>query len=225
MNTALPRSRRRRAAAAAIATLAVALVAVGMTVQQSLSTASAAAPSLDSAPAAPGHAAAEDRAPAHAAAEDAAPAHTATAADGLIGDGVRVTMFDDVPAVTGLDDALRAALRNAARAAASDGVQLRLNSGWRSPAYQRQLLQEAVAEHGSAEEAARWVATADTSEHVTGDAADIGPWRGAEWLGRHGAEFGLCRIYANEPWHFELRADAATDGCPRMYADPTERRR
>src|SRR5690606_35434392 len=107
----------------------------------------------------------------------------------------------------------------------SEGVQLRLNSGWRSPDYQRQLLQEAVAKYGSAEEAARWVATADTSEHVTGEAADIGPWQAAEWLGDHGAKYGLCRIYANEAWHFGLRADAAVDGCPRMYADASERRR
>jgi len=208
MNTALARSRRRRAATAVTATLVVALIALILTVQQALPTASAA-------PLSPGSAAVAD---------STAAAGSATAADGLI-DGGRVTVFDDVPAVTGLDDALRAALQRAARAAASDGVELRLNSGWRSAAYQRQLLQEAEAEYGSIEEASRWVATADTSEHVTGDAADVGPRRGAEWLGHHGADFGLCRVYANEPWHFELRADAATDGCPRMYADATERRR
>ncbi|HTN56605.1 MAG TPA: M15 family metallopeptidase [Microbacterium sp.] len=208
MNTALARSRRRRATTAVTATLVVALIALILTVQQALPTASAA-------PLSPGSAAVAD---------STAAAGSATAADGLI-DGGRVTVFDDVPAVTGLDDALRAALQRAARAAASDGVELRLNSGWRSAAYQRQLLQEAEAEYGSIEEASRWVATADTSEHVTGDAADVGPRRGAEWLGHHGADFGLCRVYANEPWHFELRADAATDGCPRMYADATERRR
>lgn len=203
MNTALARSRRRRATTAVTATLVVAFIALILTVQQSLSTASAASPSSDPAPV----------------------AGTAAADDGLIEDGVPVTLFDDVPAVTGLDDALRAALQRAARAAASDGVELRLNSGWRSAAYQGQLLQEAEAKYGSIEEASRWVATADTSEHVTGDAADVGPWRGADWLGHHGADFGLCQVYANEPWHFELRADAATDGCPRMYADATERRR
>lgn len=199
MNT----SSSRRVVVAVATALAIALVAVVLTVQQSLPTASALASPPDS----------------------VAVAGTATAADGMIADGVHVSMLDDVPAVTGLDDALRAALQRAARVAASDGVELRLNSGWRSPAYQRQLLREAVAKYGSAEEAARWVATADTSEHVLGDAADIGPRRGAEWLGRHGADFGLCRVYANEAWHFELREDAATDGCPRMYADATERRR
>lgn len=208
MNTALARPHRRRAVAIVTAALVVALVALILTVQQALPTASAAPISPDSPPVT----------------DSATVTHSATAADGLIGDA-RVTVFDDVPAVTGLDDALREALRRAARAAASDGVELRINSGWRSPAYQQQLLQEAVAKYGSAEEAARWVATAHTSEHVTGAAADIGPWRAADWLGRRGADFGLCRVYANEPWHFELRTDAATDGCPPMYADPTERRR
>ena len=38
---------------------------------------------------------------------------------------------------------------------------------------------------------------------------------------RHGAEYGLCQIYGNEPWHFELRPDAIGHGCPATYADPT----
>lgn len=54
------------------------------------------------------------------------------------------------------------------------------------------------------------------------DAVDIGPWAGAEWLGRRGAAFGLCQIYVNEAWHFEYRPEAATQGCPRMYLDPTQ---
>ncbi len=37
-----------------------------------------------------------------------------------------------------------------------------------------------------------------------------------------GAEYGLCQIYANEPWHYELRPDAVEVGCPALYADPTE---
>jgi hypothetical protein len=30
---------------------------------------------------------------------------------------------------------------------------------------------------------------------------------------RNGARFGLCQIYANEIWHFELAADAQ-GSCP-----------
>src|SRR5690606_1361877 len=97
--------------------------------------------------------------------------------------------------------------------------------GWRSPEYQRQLWQDAVVEHGSRDEASRWVATADTSAHVSGDAVDIGsigPFDAAAWLSEHGAAHGLCQIYGNEPWHYELRPDAVDGGCPLMYADPTE---
>ena len=76
-------------------------------------------------------------------------------------------------------------------------------------------------EYGSEAEAARWVATADTSLHVSGDAVDIGPSGAAAWLSEHGAEYGLCQIYRNEPWHYELRPEAIADGCPPMYANPT----
>ncbi|MBA9005727.1 D-alanyl-D-alanine carboxypeptidase [Thermomonospora cellulosilytica] len=44
----------------------------------------------------------------------------------------------------------------------------------------------------------------------------------AAWLCEHGAAYGLCRIYDNEPWHDELRPDAVDDGRPPMYADPAE---
>ncbi|GGX31124.1 hypothetical protein GCM10010321_52590 [Streptomyces chartreusis] len=103
-----------------------------------------------------------------------------------------------------------------------DGVEFYVSSGWRSPEYQDQLLREAVAEYGSEDEAARWVATATTSPHVAGDAVDIGRSDATEWLSRHGAEHGLCQIYRNEPWHYELRTEAIEHGCPRMYADPTQ---
>ena len=72
------------------------------------------------------------------------------------------------------------------------------------------------------QEAARWVATPGRSAHVSGDAVDIGPAAAAAWLSEHGAAYGLCRIYANEPWHYELRPEAGADGCPPMYADPTQ---
>ncbi len=140
-------------------------------------------------------------------------------ADGVVPEGT--TVHDDVPAVTRLDPDLLAALRRAAADAAEDGVELVVNSGWRSADYQQRLLDEAVAEHGSREEAARWVATPATSSHVSGDAVDIGSV-GAAWLADHGASYGLCQVYANEPWHYELRPDAAVVGCPARYADPTE---
>ncbi|MFE5009108.1 M15 family metallopeptidase [Streptomyces sp. NPDC056696] len=121
-----------------------------------------------------------------------------------------------------LDPDLLKALRQAATNAADDGIEFYVNSGWRSPHYQNQLLREAVSKYGSEAEAARWVATAATSPHVSGDAVDIGHSDTTTWLSDHGAEYGLCQIYKNEPWHYELRPEAIDDGCPRMYADPTQ---
>jgi len=141
-------------------------------------------------------------------------------ADGAVPDGT--TVFDDeVPGVANLDPALLGALRRAATDAADDGVEFFVDSGWRSPEYQRQLLREAVSEYGSEEEAARWVATAKTSAHVSGDAVDIRPVDATAWLSEHGAWYGLCQIYGNESWHYELRPEAIAHGCPPMYPDPT----
>ena len=141
-------------------------------------------------------------------------------ADGAVPDGT--TVFDnDIPGVAKLDPGLLGALRQAATAAADDGVVLYVNSGWRSRRYERQLLRQAISKYGSAEAAARWVATPNTSAHVSGAAVDIGPSGAAAWLSDHGAEYGLCQIYSNEPWHYELRPEAGDHGCPPMYADPT----
>jgi hypothetical protein len=141
-------------------------------------------------------------------------------ADGAVPDAV--TAFDaEFPAVANLDPDLLRALRQAATDAADDGVELFVTSGWRSPRYQEQLRREAVSTYGSEKEAARWVATPDTSPHVSGDAVDIGPTDAMAWLSNHGARYGLCRIYRNEPWHYELRPKAIDHGCPPLFADPT----
>lgn len=140
---------------------------------------------------------------------------------GVVPDGV--TVFDDsYPAVANLDSDLLHALRDAADDAAASGITFQVNSGWRSEAYQEQLLDAAVDEYGSREEAARWVATPETSAHVSGDAVDISQGEATSWLARHGSSYGLCQVYRNEPWHFELRPEATEIGCPRPYADPTE---
>jgi hypothetical protein len=142
-------------------------------------------------------------------------------AGGAVPDGT--TVFDDeVPGVANLDPALLRALRRAATDAAADGVELVVNSGWRSPAYEEQLRREAIAKFGSEAEAARWVATGTTSAHVSGDAVDVVPAGATPWLSAHGAEYGLCQIYRNEPWHYELRPEAIAHGCPSMYADPAQ---
>ena len=142
------------------------------------------------------------------------------AADGVVPDGT--TVFDDDMGIANLDADLLRALRRAATDAADDGgIELFVESGWRSPAYQEQLLREALARYGSEQEAARWVATPATSPHVSGDAVDIGRSAAMAWLSEHGSAYGLCQIYGNEPWHYELRPEAIDHGCPAMYADPT----
>lgn len=229
-----PARRTRRTVLLGLTILVVAIAAfvLGVVVATPSSTSSAA----DRQPTAPPAAPDESTAPAPAPAPDrprgqadrAAPGGAASdgvvdAADGFIPDGMAVSAFDEVvPAVGGLDPDLLAALRRAATAAEADGVGLRVNSGWRSPEYQQQLLLVAVVEYGSLDEATRWVATAETSAHVSGDAVDIGPPEAADWVSDHGAAHGLCPIYRNEPWHVELRPDAVDDGCPQMYEDPTE---
>ncbi|GAA4715344.1 M15 family metallopeptidase [Nocardioides conyzicola] len=126
------------------------------------------------------------------------------------------------PTIGNLDPDLLAALQAAAKDASDDGVGLLVTSGWRSKAHQRRLFTEAVSKYGSEEEARRYVSTPDTSAHVTGDAVDIGPTDADDWLIQHGDRYGLCQVFANEIWHFEL---ATTPGgeCPQMYADSSER--
>jgi hypothetical protein len=134
--------------------------------------------------------------------------------DGSIPTGERVSPFDTGhPAVRNLDEKLLDAVRAAAADARADGIELGVTSGWRSESYQQRLLDEAVARYGDRAEARKFVSTPEESAHVTGEAVDIGPTDAADWLGRHGADYGLCQAYANEMWHFELLTTPGGD-CP-----------
>jgi zinc D-Ala-D-Ala carboxypeptidase len=141
------------------------------------------------------------------------------AEDGYIPDGEQVSPFDDESAaVNRLDPDLLAAVRAASRDAADDGVTIGLTSGWRSADLQQRLLTDAVDRYGSLDEARRYVSTPDASAHVVGKAVDIGPTAAADWMGRHGADHGLCQTYANEMWHFELATVPGAD-CPPAEPD------
>ncbi len=132
------------------------------------------------------------------------------------------TAFDvTYPGISRMDAHLLAALQKASERAYADGVGFFVTSGWRSAAQQEQMLSEAETRYGSRQEAARWVATAATSLHVRGEAADVDGTGTQDWIAQNGSSFGLCLVYDNEPWHVEFRADAALLGCPRPYADPT----
>ncbi|MGA7149154.1 MAG: M15 family metallopeptidase [Microbacterium sp.] len=206
------RTIRRTRAGVVLGALAVAAVITGTLAMQTASTA-ASAPTAPSAPSAAPVAPPSGEVP-------RGDGGVLTETDGTLPPGV--SAFDDrYPGVTKLDAQLLAAVREAAMDAAHDGVDFFVYSGWRSPQYQERLLRDAVREYGSEAEAARWVASADTSAHVSGHAVDIGPDAAMAWLGEHGARYGLCRIYDNEPWHYELRTSARDTGCPPSYPDPT----
>ncbi len=120
-------------------------------------------------------------------------------------------------AVARLDPELLEAVRQATAAAAEDGIEVRITSGWRSADYQQQLLDEAIATYGE-RGARQLVQTPDRSRHVTGDAVDIGPTDAAFWMLRHGPDFGLCQVYANEVWHYELLVEPGGT-CPPLQQD------
>jgi D-alanyl-D-alanine carboxypeptidase len=124
--------------------------------------------------------------------------------------------------VSRLDPDLLDAVQDAARGAQEDGIRMVVTSGWRSRAHQERLLEDAVVKYGSEEEASRFVSTPDTSAHVTGDAVDIGKTDAAYWLAEHGSDYGLCQIFANEIWHYEL-ATKPGGRCPEMFADSRSR--
>lgn len=127
----------------------------------------------------------------------------------------------------GLDPDLAAAYSRAAEAAHADGIQLWITSGARSVAEQRQLWRDGLTTHGSPSAARRWVLPPNESTHVTGDAIDVGPQAGANWLQSNGFRWGLCRTFANEWWHFEV-VGVPGSACPPLWPDaaarPTPRR-
>ncbi|WP_084508038.1 M15 family metallopeptidase [Nocardia pseudovaccinii] len=118
----------------------------------------------------------------------------------------------------GLEPGLAAAYTQAENQAHAEGVGLYINSGYRTPAEQQALWDDGVRTYGSPEEARRWVLPPNESTHVQGRAIDVGPQAGAQWLEANGNRWGLCRIYQNEWWHFEL-ATAPGGACPALRAD------
>ena len=133
---------------------------------------------------------------------------------GWLPDGVMLSPFDSAnPILSQLDPALLHAVQEAARTAQAQGVDPLVTSGWRSKGFQQRLFDDAVGTYGSVEAAAQVVATPEVSKHVMGQAIDIGPVEADRWLIANGSRFGLCQIYANEVWHFELVADA-NGNCP-----------
>jgi D-alanyl-D-alanine carboxypeptidase len=105
--------------------------------------------------------------------------------------------------------------------AAQDGVTLAITSGFRSLERQGFLYQREVNARGSETEAAKWVLPPQSSNHPKGLAIDVNypmDREGARWLEINGWRFGLCRVYANEWWHFEAKAAPGVK-CPPLAPD------
>lgn len=118
----------------------------------------------------------------------------------------------------GLQPRLALAYTLAEAEAHAQGVPLSITSGYRSHEEQQWLWNDGLAQYGSPDEARRWVLPPEESTHVSGRAVDVGPQEGAHWLEVNGNTWGLCRMFDNEWWHFEL---ATTPGgvCPPMKPD------
>lgn len=143
----------------------------------------------------------------------------ADAGDGSIPAARTLTPFDTGhSALKNLDPALLKAVQAAAKDAEQAGVRFFVTAGWRSKAYQRQLLDRAIDKYGSLERARQFVQTPEKSEHTRGRAVDVGPTDADDWLIRKGAAYGLCQVYANEMWHFELKTEPGGT-CPAPKAD------
>ena len=137
-------------------------------------------------------------------------------------DFLGATALSESASATGIVEELHPLLTarfDAARAfAAADGVNLYISSGFRTLDRQDILFADAVKKYGSETEAAKWVLPARNSHHPQGLAIDVnypGDRAGALWLEKNGSRFGLCRVYANEWWHFE-GVIAPGQSCPRL---------
>ena len=129
---------------------------------------------------------------------------------GWLPDGMTLSPFDVGNPIVGLLDPalLSRRFRTPPARPEARGIDVRINSGWRTKGFQQRLFDDAVARYGSVDAASQFVASPDASKHVAGQAVDIAPVEADNWLIRNGPQFGLCQIYANEIWHFELAADA-----------------
>ena len=112
-----------------------------------------------------------------------------------------------------------------AQAAAKElGIELSIDSGYRSLEKQNYLYQRAIKTYKSADEAIKWVLPENLSRHPWGLALDVNlnhDKSGASWLEANGATFGLCRVYVNEWWHFEpLTAPGGI--CPPLLSDASQ---
>lgn len=136
----------------------------------------------------------------------------------FLGDSPLTEITDASGEATELHPLLATRFSVAQSFARADGVELSLTSGFRSLARQQMLFDREVVIRGSESEAAKWVLPPKFSKHPRGLAIDVNYPDGraeALWLERNGSRFGLCRVYANEWWHFE-GVIAPGQACPEL---------
>ncbi len=119
------------------------------------------------------------------------------------------------------------ALRALIKAARADGLAkplLRPVSGFRDPARQTRLWQQALAKYGSPQAARKWVAPPGGSAHQSGRAIDfhlggrnasdnvarLRPLPAYRWLVANAQRFGFYP-YEREPWHWEYNPPVAAN--------------
>jgi D-alanyl-D-alanine dipeptidase len=142
-----------------------------------------------------------------------------------LGDGPLAEITDANGAAAELHPLLLTRFSVAQSFARADGVELLLTSGFRSLSRQQMLFDREVVIRGSETEAAKWVLPPKFSNHPRGLAIDVNYPDGREealWLERNGSRFGLCRVYANEWWHFEgviAPGQACPDPAPNALID------
>lgn len=92
--------------------------------------------------------------------------------------------------------------------ARAKGIDVRINSSYRSVEEQTRLWREALSKYGSAEEARRWVAPPGRSRHNSGGAIDMNLMRNGQKIAQSEfdaliREAGMYRPMAWEGWHVE----------------------
>ena len=110
--------------------------------------------------------------------------------------------------------------------AAADGIELQVESAYRSKSYQSRIFQRMLTQGRSFDDIIRYVAPPGYSQHMLGTAVDFYPsnWSFADtkqyqWLMEHAAEFGFEQTYSRynryrmpwESWHWNYIGLQAPD--------------
>lgn len=129
-----------------------------------------------------------------------------------------------------VDSSAATAFVRMADSAAADDIGLMVQSGYRSPRYQRKVIVKRMKEGKSFAEVARYVAPPGYSEHHTGRAMDVVCSGGAKtafaasscypWLKENASRFGFFETYPREspggipwePWHWMYHPDSMQNG-------------